>query len=162
MQRADRPLAELPERRGDKPRTGSMMPHTQLDQNAPVELQELLFERITRLSGVTVAPSRISVPGARAFVLEDPPDRPEAFLVQGEFAHLHPPTDGSLHLMLSEGDAAEVIAKGWGELHPAAREGLISGAAVMVFGPRDEDELEVVAQIVQASYRFAGGDDTGR
>ena len=81
------------------------MPHQQLDQNAPAEMQELLFERIRRLPGVSVAPSKISVPGARAFVLEAPADRPEAFMVGGEFAHLHPPTDGSLHLMLSEVDA---------------------------------------------------------
>ena len=139
-----------------------MMPHTQLDQNAPAELQELLFERVRRLPGVSVAPSRVSVPGARAFVLENQPDRPEAFMAGGEFAHLHPPADGSLHLMLSEGDAREVIAKGWGELHPAAREGLLSGAAVMIFGPRDEDELDVVWQIIEASYRFARGGHAGR
>jgi phospholipase/carboxylesterase len=136
-----------------------MMPHIQVDQNAPVELQEQLFERVRRLPGVRVAPSQVSVPGARAFILQDPPDRPDAFMAAGEFAHLHPAHDGSLHLMLSQEDADGVIAKGWGELHPAAREGLMPGAAVMIFGPRDEDELDVVYRIVEASYRFARGED---
>ena len=161
MQEVGRYLGELTDRRGSRPHTGPTMPHQQLDQNAPAEMQELLFERIRRLPGVSVAPSRISVPGARAFVLEAPTDRPEAFMVGGEFAHLHPPTDGSLHLMLSEDDADEVIAKGWGELHPAARQGLIPGAALMIYGPRDEAELDVVWQIVEASHRFARGNDSG-
>lgn len=159
MQHASRLLDDLPLRRGSRPHTGPMMPHQQLDQNAPVALQELLFERIRRLPGVSVAPSRVSVPGARAFVFEAPTDRAEAFMVGGEFAHMHPPTDGSLHLMLSEEDADEVIAKGWGELHPAAREGLIPGAALMIYGPRDEGELDVAWQIVETSYRFARGDE---
>lgn len=133
------------------------MPHTQLDQNAPVELQEVIVERVRRLPGVSIAASRVSVPGARAFVLQDPSDLPGAFMVGGEFAHLHPPGDGSLHLMLSEEDADEVIAKGWGELHPAAREGLIPGAALMIYGPRDEGELDVVWRIIEASYRLARG-----
>jgi hypothetical protein len=107
-----------------------MMPHQQLDQNAPVELQELLFERIRGLPGVTIAPSGVSVPGARAFILDAPGKQSGAFMVGGEFAHLHPHYDGSLHLMLPQADANEVTAKGWGELHPAARMGLTEGAAM--------------------------------
>ena len=45
--------------------------------------------------------SMVSVPGARAFVLGEAAGRPpEAFMVGGEFAHLHPDYDGSLHLIL--------------------------------------------------------------
>jgi phospholipase/carboxylesterase len=150
-----RTIGDLPQRRGDRPRTGPMMPHQQLSQNAPVELQERLFEKIRRLPGISVTESRVSVPGARAFVLEELGDSPEAFMADGEFAHLHPAYDGSLHVMLSAEEADEVIAKGWGEFHPAARMGLMRGAALMVYGPRDEGELEVILQIVRASYRFA-------
>ncbi|CAO1635032.1 unnamed protein product [Jaminaea pallidilutea] len=40
-----------------------------------------------------------------------------------EFAHCHP-IDGSCHVILSPSDAAEVISKQWGELHPLAGFGL--------------------------------------
>jgi hypothetical protein len=135
-----------------------MMPHTQLSQNAPPHLQELLFERIATLPGISVRESRVSVPGARAFVLDENSRGPrEAFMVDGEFAHLHPPSDGSLHLVLPEPEAREVIEKGWGEPHPAGRMGWVAGTALMVYGPRDEQELESVWTIVRASYRFACG-----
>ena len=44
-------------------------------------------------------PSRISVPGARALALAptEPTGPPEAFLIDREFAHLHPAPDHSLH-----------------------------------------------------------------
>ena len=154
-------LLSLPARSGPRPETGQAMPHEQLTQNAPVELQETLFERARSLAGVSVLPSRVSVPGARAFVLdgEIAGGPPEAFMVEREFAHLHPPYDGSLHVSLPREGVEEVVAKGWGELHPAARVGMIPGTATMVFGPRDVEELETVLLILRASHAFARGED---
>ena len=60
------------QRRGARPRTTPSNPHTQLEQNAPVELQELVFERGQSLGGVEVGPSQVSVPGARALYLGVP------------------------------------------------------------------------------------------
>lgn len=156
-------IQSLPERRGPRPRTTPTNPHQQLDQNAPIHLQEALFERARTLPGVRVGPSGISVPGARAFILDEglAAGPPEAFMVGREFAHLHPPYDGSLHLMLPEAIARVVAAKGWGELHPVARRGWLPPTAMMVYGPRDDDELEVVWTILQASYTFARGAQPG-
>ncbi len=42
-------------------------------------------------------------------------------------------------------------AKGWGEPHP------VSGT-MLLFGPRDELELETAWQILLVSYRYAVGD----
>ncbi len=141
------------------------MPHQQLSQNAPPELQEALFERAARLPGVRVGRSGVSVPGARAFILDEELAQgpPEAFMVGTEFAHLHPPYDGSLHLALAAEAATELERKGWGELHPLARMGVMPPTALMVFGPRDAGELEVVWTILQASHAFArgSGDQTG-
>lgn len=53
--------------------------------------------------GVTGRQSAISVPGARGFMVDPAAGGPlDAFLVPsvGEFAHLHPGYDGSLHLAL--------------------------------------------------------------
>jgi len=152
-------LSALPAREGPRPETGPMMPHQQLSQNAPPALQEALFDRARALRGVEVRPSRVSVPGARAFVLpETQRASPAMSMAGGEFAHLHPPYDGSLHLALPRDVGDEVIEKGWGEAHPAARMGLIpDGDAIplMVYGPRDEEELEIVWAILEASHAFA-------
>lgn len=150
----------LPARSGPaKPRTTPTNPHQQVDQNAPRPLQETLFQRARALPGVTAQPSRVSVPGARAFWLSEgrAAGPPEAFMIGTEFAHLHPPYDGSLHMMLPLEVMEEVVAKGWGEQHPAVQRGAMPPNTVMVFGPRDDAELEVVWRILQQSYTFATG-----
>jgi hypothetical protein len=135
------------------------MPHTQTSQNAPGDLQEALLERAAKLPGVVVARSHVSVPGARAFHLdEEHAHGPrEAFMVGTEFAHLHPPYDGSLHLVLPEVEARGIIALGWGEFHPLVEQGVMPPTNLMVFGPRDAGELEAVWAIVHASYAHAAG-----
>ena len=151
---------ELSPRSGPPPRTTPTNPHMQLDQQAASPaLRDELAARVFALPGVVERPSMISVPGARALWLEETlaAGPPEAFLVEREFGHLHPAPDESLHLMLPEELAARVSGTGRGEPHPAARMGLIPPTAMMVYAPRDEDELETVARLVEASYRFARG-----
>ena len=111
------------------------------------------------LPGVTEEPSRVSVPGARALILaqDDAGGPPEAFLVGREFAHLHPAPDYSLHAMLPPEVVEEAIEAGWAEHHPVARLGLIPATAVMLYAPRNHAELDVVEQLVRASYGFARG-----
>ncbi len=147
------PGGRLPERAGERPAVSWTIPQQQLTQTAPVALQEQLLRRIRDLAGVAVAPSRISVPGARALILEDATGPDDAFLVPqvGEFAHLHPAYDGSLHLALAPDQAADVVARGWGVPHMWAGTRLTPGF-VMVHGPRDAEELEVVVGIVTASH----------
>lgn len=159
MSSAEQPLASIPSRAGTRPETTATNPHQQLSQTAPPDMQEALFQRAAALPGVTVAPSRISVPGARAFWLDPGLAKgpPEAFMIGREFAHIHPAYDGSLHLMLPLPVTERVIQRGWGEVHPVARMGLIPANAVMIFGPRDAAELDVVWAIVQVSHAFACG-----
>ena len=149
----------LPTRAGDYPDISTTTPQQQLTENAPPDLQEKLFARVAELDGVATGPSVISVPGARAFTIAPAPASPDdAYLVKqaGEFAHLHPVHDGSLHLALPVPLAHEAITKGWAAAHPLAGIRLTPGM-VMVFGPRTEDELEVVAAIVRASHAYATG-----
>ena len=148
-----------PARSGERPSTQRVMPHQQLDQIAPSEFQEALFERCRTLPGVVTGRSHVSVPGARAFHLE--PELaggvPEAFMRGTEFAHLHPAYDGSLHLALPPELARAVIDAGWGEFHPLVEQGVMPATQLMVYGPRDAAELEVVWAIVEQSYAFARG-----
>ena len=78
-------------------------------------------------------------------------------MVGREFAHFHPMPDGSMHLMLSLDDAKEMVDRGWGEYHPMVADGRIPAHLVMVFGPRNDDEVEVIKTIILASYHFAVG-----
>jgi Luciferase len=154
-------MPSLPARAGDRPRTTPTNPHTQLDQQ-PSDLRwvEELAERVFALPGVVEEPSRISVPGARALVLAtgEPAGPPEAFLIDREFAHLHPAPDHSLHAMLPPETVTEAVEAGWAEPHPVALRGLIPRTAVMIYAPRDESELDVVERLVRASHAFARRD----
>jgi Family of unknown function (DUF5519) len=148
----------LPTRAGPRPRTTPTNPHTQLDQQpADPRVIEELARRAFALPGVVEVPSRISVPGARALVLApgEPAGPPEAFLIEREFAHLHPDPDRSLHAMLPLETATEAVEAGWAEPHPVALRGLIPPTAVMLYAPRDAAELEVIERLVRASHAFA-------
>jgi Family of unknown function (DUF5519) len=142
-------------REGARPRTTSTNPHAQLDQNAPAALQEKLFELGRSLAGVAAGPSLVSVPGARAFHLPGC-TRPSHghFMVECEFAHLHPPYDGSLHMTLPPDIVDTVIANGWAEFHPLAGRYDLPANIVMVYGPRDEEEFSIVADLLRASHAW--------
>jgi len=148
----------LPERRGPRPEVSWTIPQQQESETAPAELQERLYAAVLAFDGVTAEPSHISVPGARAFTLSSGGGEDQAFLVPqyGEFAHLHPAYDGSLHLALPPDLAADACARGWGRPHMWAGTRLSPGF-VMVHGPRDEDELTAVVAIVAASHAYAAG-----
>jgi|SRR5947207_2558256 len=145
----------LPARAGPPPEVIGPRPHAQRSQNAPTDLQEELLRRALELPGVSEAESGVSVPGARAFVLDETAARGprQAFQVGREFAHLHPSDDGSLHMTLPEEVAEAAYAGGWGEPHP------ISGTP-LIFGPRDEAELEIVWGLLRSSYEYASGGGT--
>jgi hypothetical protein len=152
----------LPQRTGERPETRTAMPHQQLDQTAPPQLQEELWQRMTSLEGVRAGRSGVSLPATRALHLDPalalgPSD---AFMAGTEFGHLHGASDGSLHLSLPAAVAEEAIEKGWAEHHPLVAQGIAPRGVVMVYGPRNEDELETVWQLVQAGYAFARGDAT--
>lgn len=143
-------------RAGARPRATTTNPHTQLDQNAPHELQEKVFALARALPGVVVGPSHVSVPGARAFHLPACAQPTDAgFMVEREFAHLHPRSDGSLHMALPPAIVQTVVDNGWAELHPLAGKYGLPTNIVMVYGPRDDAEVEIVGALVRASHANA-------
>jgi len=150
----------LAERRGPRPSTTATNPHTQLDQRPTAAMNDVLADALFALPRVREQPSAISVPGARALWLPPADARGprEAFLIGREFAHLHPLPDGSLHAALPPSLVAEAIARGWAEIHPVARMGLIPGNVVMLYAPRDDAELAVVLGLVRAALAFARGE----
>ncbi|WP_127781813.1 luciferase family protein [Rhodococcus sp. X156] len=157
---------EIPVRGGPRPATTSTNPHVQLDQNAPVGLQDQLRDHALSLPGVSRGESRVSVPGTVAFFLNDPAEPPALpDILGGEWGHIHPHLDGSLHLHVPTALAERLIAAGWAEYHCLVAPGFVPPIVIMLYGPRDEEELAVCAAIVEEAYLAAGGhtsDQDGR
>lgn len=151
-------LAEtFPMRETPIPRTTDGVPHLQIGIQPVPELSEALLKTVDSFPGVNLGPTRVSLPGAVGFQLEDelPLARPEVIVAGREFAHLHP--DGSLHASLEPVVARAAIEAGWAAPHPWAdkREGW--GGFVMIFTATTQEELDVVIRLVQHSYTFVTG-----
>jgi phospholipase/carboxylesterase len=152
-------MISLIQRSGERPKTHYGLPHEQLSQNAPLEMYERLKGQAWGFEFVERRPSIVSVPGAEALWLADAGGHgcAEAFLAGNEFAHVHPPYDGSMHMRLPDDQVVELLERGWGEHHPLVPEGKLPPNCVMVYGPRDEGEIGVVMSLIEASYDFARG-----
>ncbi|KAL4894086.1 hypothetical protein BDV59DRAFT_176810 [Aspergillus ambiguus] len=81
----------------------------------------------------------------------------------GEVCHGHP-SDGSLHLTLHPADVRLMLERGWGQRHPLAREDwwwsamrTVPPGFVMVYAPRNAEELESVMEIVRAAVWWVSG-----
>ena len=82
---------------------------------------------------------------------------PEAFIDNHEFCLLHSPPQASVHLTLPEPIRGCAVKMGWAEPHPGVRSGIVTATLVMVYAPRNAQELRVVFELVGASSRFAKG-----
>ena len=159
--KVDDAFLALPIRQGGLPMTSRPVPHQQLDQNAPVPMQNALKDFIRGLPGITIASTGTSLAGSEGWFIDPELARtepPRGVNGIGEFGHSHRPEDGSLHLFLPASYAEVVIGKRWGEPHASTQQIAGPGSAyVLVFGPRDQHELDAIWMIVQASYAFASG-----
>ena len=149
----------LPVRPGPRPRTHYGLPHEQLDQNPSPPLYRRLVERFLAVPDTTHGQSLISVPGAQALFLhaDCSCNAPTRFMRGREFAHVHPPRDGSFHMVLSPEDSRHVVAQRWGELHPWTVEAKVPASIVLVYAPRDDDEIDIALAIADASRAHAQG-----
>ena len=150
----------MPKRDGDRPSTTDTNPHQQLNQQPedPSFVEDLKTWAFT-LSDIVVKPSAISVPGSVAHRMEQEHacKACDAFMIGTEFAHFHPHPDLSMHLGLPTKDAETIIEKGWGEWHPLIKRGYLPPTMIMLYAPRNQEELEVAKHIVERSYQFAKG-----
>ena len=148
-----------PPRWGPRPRTCPALPHIQLDQWPPEEIAAELIELSLSLPDVRSKQSRMASPNSRALCL---PDRcaggpASAFIDDHEFCHIHPLPEGSIHLTLPNPLRDRMMQLGWVEQHPLVRFGVMPETLVMVYAPRDREELAISLNLVWNSCRFARG-----
>ncbi|KAK7715490.1 hypothetical protein SLS57_006877 [Botryosphaeria dothidea] len=160
-------LTSLPPRHGPRPDVAGIAPHRQMTQRhgAPTAPYAQLVARLRALAG---DPRNALVEGTSCFEKHGTglfSRSPLTRTCRGEVCHVHG-SDGSLHMTLYPADAKLVIEKGWGERHPIARGGFFSRFVpkhfVMVYAPRDEEEVEVVARIVGAAVWWVSGVCVGK
>jgi hypothetical protein len=153
-------IAQLPERDGQPPRMTPSNPQEQLEQfpqdwRVIEQLADFAFE----LADVKEAPTQIAPPGSRALTLAltDATNEREAFMVDFEFAHIHNPPIGSMHLTLPPVLREAAAAKGWVLRHPLAVRGIVSPDVVFAFAPRTQSELPAAKLLLQAAHAYATG-----
>lgn len=151
----------LPARSGPRPRTTPHAPHSQVDQLVPpVERRRLglaVIARAEALADISLGPSRRAPPGSVGFYLDEASccPNPDAFLLGREIAHVHLEDDGSLHAVLPPDLHRLAIERGWAEPHPMAGMPTVSPRTVMLYAPRDDHEVDVIAGLVLAAWRAA-------
>ena len=147
----------LPEREGERPKTTNGVPHVQIGIEINENLAKQLLERVAEFPGVTLGPTRVSLPGAIGFQLDRTLSfaNPDSIVGGFEFAHMHP--DGSLHAALKPTVARQAIKAGWAIAHPWASERVGWGGFVMIYTPTTPEELDVVTALVESSYTYITG-----
>ncbi|MEV6108611.1 luciferase family protein [Streptomyces sp. NPDC051940] len=146
-------LSGLPARRGPRPgTTGREVPHDQLEDFSPPGIRAALVAYAEGLPGVRTGPSLVSEPGSLALRLHREEQPFEAFLHPSvdEFGHIH--RSGFLHLTVPAPDLAVLTELGWTEPHPISRRAEFPDTIVMLYAPRDEEELAVARTVLRASY----------
>ncbi|KQV24617.1 hypothetical protein ASC54_08795 [Yonghaparkia sp. Root332] len=131
-------------------------PVWQLDQRSVPTTWVAVWDALRGVPGVTAGPSAVGEPGSRAVLVPSviSPEPGTSFSEGGrplEPAHLHSPADTSLHIVLPLERVALVVAQGWAIPCPRA----VHGTELILFGPRDEAELEVVTALARESVRWS-------
>lgn len=146
----------LPNRQGPRPETTPSAPHVQKTQRAPDDVTNALARQVFALPQIEERPGAVAHPDERGLWLRDdlPKGPSDSFVGLREIGHFHP-WDNSLHVMLPPEMVDDAIEAGWAEIHPGALAGMAPRNAVMLYGPRDEDEADVLYDLIAASVRRA-------
>ncbi|KAH7022844.1 hypothetical protein EDB80DRAFT_22163 [Ilyonectria destructans] len=148
----------LPYRAGPRPTVAGIAPQRQLDQHG-----SRYCYRALRRSMAKIADQNPTKFGTERSCLEKHglalfARHPLQTTCQGEICHVHD-SDHSMHMCLHPDDIKQVLDKGWGQRHPLAwRSRLlkspVSADFVMIYAPRDDQELQVVCNIIQAAIWY--------
>ena len=154
-------LNNLPKRKGAKPTIAPFaIPHRQTDQHNDSitrRLQKKIFD-------AQVADTRYHLcykisyyekHNLAVFLKDSVTGNPTVMpYTHAEVGHIHP-SDGSMHVILSPSDTNEVIEKGWGEFHGLAGQNGLIKTYMMIYSPRNEQELAITKQILEAAVKYS-------
>ncbi|KAL0931230.1 uncharacterized protein CTRU02_213965 [Colletotrichum truncatum] len=164
-------MKALPERKGERAALGGIVPHRQLSQHAPENMREFIQNLFANAATQNPAlletkrslyerqnPALFVAPGVLSQTVVE-----TARTARGEIAHHH--GDLSIHMYLSPADARLAIEKGWAERHRLAlpqkswfaNRYHVADSYVMIYGPRDEEEMEIFATILRSGIQFMTG-----
>ncbi|KAE8146001.1 hypothetical protein BDV25DRAFT_133301 [Aspergillus avenaceus] len=170
---------KLPMRSGQRPRVVGIAPHRQMTQKGTAEMYATLSQELHEL--VNQYPSTLYAQTScfekhstgifckynnpSVHSRQDQLQKSQRLTCNGEVCHAHP-SDGSLHLTLHPADVRLVLEKGWGQRHPVAREDWwwhwvrsVPPGFVMIYAPRNEEELQCVLAIIRAATWWVRGEE---
>jgi hypothetical protein len=149
--------SNLPKRDGNRPQTTNSVPHVQIGVSPNPAINEAFLLEVSKLPGVEIRPTVVSLPGAKGFWLNEKLTlaHPEVIVGGREFAHIHP--DGSLHASLPPVRAKEAVKAGWAVPHPWANHRQGWEGFVMLYTPQSKEESKITFQLIVDSYNFVTG-----
>ncbi|RPA95798.1 hypothetical protein L873DRAFT_1845769 [Choiromyces venosus 120613-1] len=153
-------LKDIPQRPGGRPKIGKHpIPHRRTSDLGVLETRQRSHGLLSKLQEqnsklIEVATSAHERRGPALFIHRNiPTPHMVAESAWREIAHIHD-SDGSLHVVLSPTDCAEVIEKGWGERHPLSGRILLPSQYLLVYAPRNESEVSVIEAILKAAIGY--------
>lgn len=167
--------ANLPSRQAaSRPNIGPHpVPQRQLDQLASTEVNQKFLARFEALALKAqeqgVVEIRQSVHERQhkgVFVAKSREWHVVAQETRGEISHIHRGLDYSFHVVLSPADSKEVIEKEWGQRHGLDGVKAVKKIAgftipvnyVLIYAPRNDEEIDLAMSFVKASIAFMTGD----
>ncbi|KAL4866464.1 hypothetical protein BDV12DRAFT_133362 [Aspergillus spectabilis] len=177
--------ATFPARLGSRPTVAGIAPQRQLTQKASPAMYDALATEIHRLAlshpktlytatscfekhstGIFYHLPSTSTPTPLSTSTKAPQTptttHNHRITCNGEVCHSHP-SDGSLHLTLHPADVKVILERGWGQRHPLARDSwwwvtkIVPTGFVMIYAPRNEEEVKVVGEIIRAAGGWVSG-----
>ncbi|HJP31681.1 MAG: hypothetical protein QF689_05595 [Candidatus Latescibacteria bacterium] len=152
-------LGDIPARSGELPERTFIIPHLQLSQGGALELADRLVEAVDQLDSVSIGIAPLMRDGGMLYNGRSWELAPGAG--GGSFGHMHHSSNNSMHMELPRTISRGAMRDGgWGEIHPfSGVNGLGTDDTdyVIIWGARDEEELEVIWLFVQAAYACARG-----
>ncbi|KAF2276109.1 uncharacterized protein EI97DRAFT_398768 [Westerdykella ornata] len=152
----------LPKRHGPRPVIRGIAPQRQKTDISPPHIYQAFVHELQLLAA---DPENLLVERTSCFEKHSSglfSTAPITRTCGGEVCHVHP-SDGSLHLTLHPADARILIEAGRGERHPLAKGGwfrrFVPKEFVLVYAPRDAEEVRVVREVVAASVWWVSGLD---
>ncbi|KAF2639850.1 hypothetical protein P280DRAFT_519238 [Massarina eburnea CBS 473.64] len=154
--------SSLPTRPGSRPSVRGIAPQRQQTQRSSGDMYKSLVAATRKLIS---EPANCLVEQTSCFEKHSSgifASTPITRTCGGEVCHAHP-SDGSMHTTLHPADANIVIENGWGERHPLARGGwcrrFVPREFMLIYAPRDKEEVEVIMKIVSAAVWWVAGID---